>query len=517
MKIILVFFLLFSTLFADEEVVENIDKIQELKAELEILDEELMQNSLNIKYGNYFSYHRVIDELSQIDIELAKKISSDKRAELLAARSVLLEKKEILKNYQDFSLSKLLIIPDEIERFPRLSNPLAIFAALSQIKKLENESSSYEQELIALNLLREKVEKKISILTQLFLMQSTAELKIQLELSTKELSDFTSLSEHALNALNLHKKKSQEEISRINSEIKAQAGKIAGILLTIALIIALSFILKLVVKKYAHKTDRIYTLNKLINISHFLLIIFILMFAYIENISYLVTVLGFASAGIAFAMKDMFMSILGWFVIIFGTPFSVGDRIKVRRDNYNYIGDIIDISLLRITISEDVTLTTYTTNRRSGRVIFIPNNYIFTDCIFNYTHQGFKTIWDGIDILFSFDSNIEKAREVMEEAVNKHSGASTEFAKRAVLKMRQNYNLKAMKVEPRIFTFIEPNGVKISAWYMVSAREALRYRSLICMDILEALKECEDIKIAYDTHTIYHDKRANQPFNSELE
>ena len=118
--------------------------------------------------------------------------------------------------------------------------------------------------------------------------------------------------------------------------------------------------------------------------------------------------LGFASAGIAIAMKDMFMSMLGWTVIMFGGTIHVGDRVRVYHDGSEFVGDVIDISLLRLTVFEDVTYSTYKTNRRAGRIIFVPNNYIFTDLIANYSHYGMKTVWDGIDITISFDSNHKK-------------------------------------------------------------------------------------------------------------
>ncbi|TEY10254.1 mechanosensitive ion channel, partial [Campylobacter sp. CH185] len=79
--------------------------------------------------------------------------------------------------------------------------------------------------------------------------------------------------------------------------------------------------------------------------------------------------------------KDMFMSMLGWCVIIFGGSFRVGDRVKVFQNDTTYIGDIIDISFLRITLYEELTLETYNKNRRSGRIIFIPNNYVFTNLL----------------------------------------------------------------------------------------------------------------------------------------
>ncbi len=102
--------------------------------------------------------------------------------------------------------------------------------------------------------------------------------------------------------------------------------------------------LKLVAKKYIKDNERYYTATKIINFINLNIIFLILLFAYIENITYLVTILGFASAGLAIAMKDMFMSMLGWCVIVFGGSFRVGDRVKVFQNDTTYVGDIIDIS-----------------------------------------------------------------------------------------------------------------------------------------------------------------------------
>ncbi|MBR2221743.1 MAG: mechanosensitive ion channel, partial [Campylobacter sp.] len=221
------------------------------------------------------------------------------------------------------------------------------------------------------------------------------------------------------------------------------------------------------------------------------------------NVSYMVTILGFASAGLAIAMKDMFMSLLGWSVIIFGGTFHVGDRIRVRYQNGDYVGDIIDISLLRMTIYEDITLTTYKVNRRSGRIIFIPNNYIFTELIANYTHSGMKTVWDGIDIMLSFDSNHKKAMHIIKNIARKYSKGYTDIAKQQMNKLRDQYNIKNTNVEPRIFSFFEPYGINISVWYMNNSYGTLALRSTISAEIIEALNAESDIKIAYPTQTLF--------------
>ena len=75
---------------------------------------------------------------------------------------------------------------------------------------------------------------------------------------------------------------------------------------------------------------------RLINVINFTIIALILLFSYIDNMTHFVTVLGFASAGLAIAMKDMFMSSLGWLVIVFGGTFRVGDRVKVCKNGVIY-------------------------------------------------------------------------------------------------------------------------------------------------------------------------------------
>jgi small-conductance mechanosensitive channel len=216
--------------------------------------------------------------------------------------------------------------------------------------------------------------------------------------------------------------------------------------------------------------------------------------------------LGFASAGIAIAMKDWFMSILGWFVIIIGGAIHVGDRVKFVRQGMEYVGDIVDISLLRMTIQEDITLTTYMHNRRAGRIIFVPNNFVFTDMIANYSHAGLKTVWDGIDFMITFDSNVSKATSIAKEVTKKYSKGYTEITRKQLNKLRSQYSMKNTNVEPRIYAFIEPYGIKISAWYHTNSYATLTLRSTISMEIIERLQKEDDISLAFPTQSIYVDK-----------
>ena len=66
--------------------------------------------------------------------------------------------------------------------------------------------------------------------------------------------------------------------------------------------------------------------------------------------------------------------------------------------------------------------------------------------------------------------------------------------------------MKNTNVEPRIYTFIEPYGIKISAWYHTNAYATLTLRSTISMEIIERLQKEDDISLAFPSQSVYIDK-----------
>jgi len=293
---------------------------------------------------------------------------------------------------------------------------------------------------------------------------------------------------------------------KIQKEIKSQIYKLAILISIIIFLIIFSFILKLILKKYI-KEENLYISNKIINVLTIFIIVLISLLFYINNATYIITLLGFISAGIAIAMKDWFMNIFGWFVIMINGNIKVGDRIKINYQNGNVqiIGDIIDITLTKIIIYEDVTYTTYLTNRRAGRVVFVPNNVIFNNPIFNYTHKKLTTVWDGIDITITFDSNYKKAAEIMKNILSDFTKRHILATKTRIKRLKIEYNFKAYNFEPRIYTFIEENGIRISGWYLAISTSAINNRSQVSLEILNALLKEKDIKLTYPTYRIIKD------------
>ena len=476
-------------------------QLAELKSSLDTIESKLSDNVWATRYSNYNTFQKLSAELEETEAAIKKQAkNTEKVLELQKKQSTLKEQIELLKEFQKAPFSSMITAP-EIEILQKITNPVAVIPGFSYIKQLKSEKDEYKNRLEGLSKTADELGKKERILSQI------VKLRDELNETRQELAEFNAAADIAKTTYGVYEKRVNEAINRTSEDIKAQMKKALDIVIFIIASVALSFLFKFIIKKTIMDNERLYTANKFINLVNITLIVVILLFAYIENVTYLVTVLGFASAGIAIAMKDMFMSMLGWTVIVFGGSFHVGDRIKVRKDGEDVVGDIIDISLLRMTIYEDVTIVTVNSNRRAGRIIFVPNNYIFTDLIANYSHHSMKTVWDGIDVVCSFESNHKKAAHIIKDIARKYSKGYTEIAKKQMSKLRNQYSIKNPNVEPRVFTFIEPYGVKISVWYMANTFATLSLRSTISAEIMEAIASHDDIVIAYPTQTIYMDRR----------
>ncbi len=496
-----------------------------LEAKLAQIEKELENEKIWTKsYSSYLTSLEVEENLRSIEkrIKYLKRFKRDRKKKeelesLVSKKRILTTQLSELKQKGSAPFAEL-ITPPKIENVPNVANPFDIFNAISFLKTIKQEFEGYVQRKDELEKLIELLKQEIKIYKELASLTNDEKYKISYEERQKELDKFQAAFDILVVTADVYKKRLEVIELNLNKEIEAQVIKLGNIGIIILIVFLLFFVLKMIAKKYITDNERFYMANKFITFANFTIILIILFFNYIENASYLVTILGFASAGIAIAMKDWFMSILGWLVIVFGGSIHVGDRIRVDMDGMKYIGDVLDISLLRITILEDITLTSVTHNRRAGRIIFIPNNYIFTRMIANYTHYSLKTVWDGIKITITFDSNHKKAMHIAKEITKKYSKGYTDITRKQLNKLRHHYSLKNTNVEPRIYSFVESYGIDIEAWYLTNAYATLTLRSVISTEILDAFNAEDDITIAYPTQKINfaRDDTKTMPSDGEL-
>jgi small-conductance mechanosensitive channel len=502
MRFLTFVFILSSQLLADtNETLQN--KLYDLEKEEKRIDYVLESDSIWLKsYSNYSLYVEIKNELHTI----LNRIQNGEKAVSLFTERDSLQKQLLLFGEIHTPFGKLLN-PPKLETAQIVSNPFHIFTSLSHINQNIQHQNDFQKRIEDFKYIFDSLENKIEILEERKDLIGIESENYYLLVQQKAI--FQSAYKELQRTGEILKKRIDEVNLEIESQVISQIKAVFDLIIILAVIVGVSFALKILSGKYLKDNQRIYMSNKAINFITVTIIVFTLTFTYIDNIDYLITILGFASAGLAIAMKDGFMSMFAWFVIIFGGSIKAGDRIKVTIGGAEYVGDILDISLLRITLHEDVTLTSYDVNRRAGRIIFVPNNYIFTNLLVNYSHYTLRTVWDGIDIMITFDSNHKKAMHLVKEIAKNYSAGYTDMTRKQLNNLRDRYNLRNSNVEPRIFSFIGDYGIKISVWYLTNAYATLALRSNISSKIVDSFNSEEDIEIAYPTQFVKVDRLAN--------
>ena len=496
----------------DENIldIENMVEANILLEKINKIEAGFKDNILLKRYSNYLSYSKISADLEQLKDSLKRKnnLSDELEYQLLNKIRVKENELELISEYKGSPIGSL-INPPEIEVVEKITNPFGIINALSSIKKMEDSKQQFTSLESQLEFLSKNLEEELDSYRNLYVLEPKDEYKEKIAFLDKQKRDFDIVLDIVTTTQEVYGRKIEQVILEIKNQISQQVQKMLLIFAIIVIMLIVSFLVKLTLKRYFSQNENYYMVNKIINFTLAFLVLMLLLFSYIDNVSYLVTILGFASAGIAIALKDWFMSIFGWLVIVTSGFIQVGDRIRVTKGEVETVGDVLDISLFKITIKEDVTLVSYMKNRRAGRIFFVPNNYIFSELISNYSHSELKTVWDGIDITLTFDSNFKKAQKIIRDILKHYSKGYSDITRKQLSKMRNKYQLRATGVEPRVFTLLEPHGMVISGWYLTNSFAALVLRSTICAEILEALMKEDDIHIAYPTQQININKTSN--------
>jgi small-conductance mechanosensitive channel len=211
-----------------------------------------------------------------------------------------------------------------------------------------------------------------------------------------------------------------------------------------------------------------------------------------EGFGSLVTYLGFVSAGIAIALKDIFLNLAGWIFILWRRPFVVGDRIQIGE----HAGDVIDVRVFQFTLNEIGNWVQ--ADQSTGRIIHIPNGKALTDVIANYS-EGFQYIWNEMPVLVTFESDWEKAKTLLLEIVTRDSADIVKAAEQSVKESTRKFMILYTNLTPTVYTSVASDGVLLTVRYLCEPRKRRVTEQVIWEDILREFTGHKDIDFAYRT------------------
>ena len=211
-----------------------------------------------------------------------------------------------------------------------------------------------------------------------------------------------------------------------------------------------------------------------------------------DGIQSIATYLGLLSAGLAIALKEPITNIFGWVFILWRVPFTVGDRVQLGENS----GDVIDINFFNFTLMEIGHWAEG--NSATGRIVHVPNGKVFIDTLANYG-RGFKYIWNEIPVLVTFESDWNKAKEILIDIAKKHADHVTKAAAKKFKETSKLFMMYKPNFNPVVYTKVKDSGVELTIRYVCNPRKRRASTQAIWEDVLNEYSKEESISFAYPT------------------
>ncbi len=225
---------------------------------------------------------------------------------------------------------------------------------------------------------------------------------------------------------------------------------------------------------------------------------------WLYGVSNMATFLGLLSAGLAVALREPLVNLVGWLFILMRHPLSLGDRIEIEAIK----GDVIDMGPFFFSVLEVGNWVM--AEQSTGRIIHIPNVKVFTVPIANYTQQ-FPYIWDELPVMITFESNWEKAKAILERILEEQTVKFTGPEEKELRETATRYYIKLGKLTPTVYTTVVDSGVQLTMRYLTPVRQRRGRDELLWEAILRAFAKEDDIDLAYNTQRVFYNPREGKP------
>ena len=242
-----------------------------------------------------------------------------------------------------------------------------------------------------------------------------------------------------------------------------------------------------------------------INLITGLVFIVIFLSIWFDDPTRLATALGLVTAGLAFALQKVVTSIAGYFVILRGNNFTVGDRIQMG----GVRGDVIALGFVQTTILEmgqppavqSTEPAMWIKSRQfTGRIVTVTNSRIFDEPVFNYT-RDFPYIWEEMTLPITYKDDRAAAERILLETADRYAVKREQVDDETLQQMQSRYYIDVLNFAPKVFFRLTDNWLELTVRFLTSEHGVRTVKDKMSREILTEL-DAAGIGIASATYEI---------------
>jgi small-conductance mechanosensitive channel len=233
-------------------------------------------------------------------------------------------------------------------------------------------------------------------------------------------------------------------------------------------------------------------LRQMVQLAIALLLLMGLISIWFDDPARLTTGLGLVTAGLAFALQKVVTAVAGYFVILRGKTFSVGDRIVMG----GVRGDVIAVRFTQTVIMEmgqppsveQADPAVWVRARQyTGRIVTVSNAKIFDEPVYNYT-LDFQYIWEELSLPIAYDADRGAVEEILMTTAQRHTVTIGELSEEALEEMRRRYFLRPTEIGPKVYFRLTNNWLEVTVRFIVEDRGIREVKDAMSRDVLRDLQ-----------------------------
>lgn len=236
-----------------------------------------------------------------------------------------------------------------------------------------------------------------------------------------------------------------------------------------------------------------------------LIIVIGVLSAWFDDPTGLATALGLVTAGVAFALQRVITAIAGYFVLLRGKTFNVGDRIVLG----GVRGDVVALGFMETTIMEmgqppatdSADPAVWVKSRQyTGRIVTVTNAKIFDDPVYNYT-RDFGFLFEELTTPISYTADRDRAEAILLSAARKHTAHLMEVSEAESRELQRRYMMPEPTFEPRGYWRMTDNWLELTVRFVARDHGVRDLKDAMTRDILAAY-DAAGIQIASATFEV---------------
>jgi hypothetical protein len=276
--------------------------------------------------------------------------------------------------------------------------------------------------------------------------------------------------------------------SESRADLRNLMARLGVLLVVIFTVFILGEVWRRTIFRYVHDVRRRYQFLLLRRIILWVVIALIIAFTFATQLGSIVTFAGLITAGVAVALQNVIVSMVGYFFLIGKFGIRVGDRVQVS----GVTGEVVDIGLVRFHLMEIGS-----DSQPSGRVVAFSNSIVFQPASGLFKQiPGTNFVWHEIELIFAPESEYHVVRDRVTAAVDAAFG---EFHEKMESQRRQMEmtlsSISATELKPKIRLHFTAAGIEVSIHFPVELDTASEIDDRIMKELLTAIEKEPQLKL----------------------